>query len=146
MLDDVIKWKHFRVTGPLWGEFTGHRWIPSLRPMTRIFVVFFDLRLNKRLSKQLRCRWFETPWRSLWCHRNGTICIYHTVHSPSYTIFDCLCLLYQQRLPNPEAHQGQINKYAKPCSFRNSWFITRRHNIAHRGWGIVQNYGNVISS
>ena len=25
--DDVIKWKHFRVTGPLWGESTGHRWI-----------------------------------------------------------------------------------------------------------------------
>ena len=28
LLDDVIKWKHFRVTGPLCGEFTGHRWIP----------------------------------------------------------------------------------------------------------------------
>ena len=26
--DDAIKWKHFRLTGPLWGEFTGHRWIP----------------------------------------------------------------------------------------------------------------------
>ena len=26
--DDVIKWKHFRLTGPLWGEFTGDRWIP----------------------------------------------------------------------------------------------------------------------
>ena len=26
--DDVIKWKHFRVTGPLCGEFTGHRRIP----------------------------------------------------------------------------------------------------------------------
>ena len=23
--DDVIKWKHFRVTGPLCGEFAGHR-------------------------------------------------------------------------------------------------------------------------
>ena len=26
--DDVIKWKHFRVTGPLLGEITGHWWIP----------------------------------------------------------------------------------------------------------------------
>ena len=26
--DDVIKWKLFRVTGHLCGEFTGHRWIP----------------------------------------------------------------------------------------------------------------------
>ena len=26
--DEVIRWKHCRVTGPLCGEFTGHRWIP----------------------------------------------------------------------------------------------------------------------
>ena len=26
--DDAIKWKHFRVTGRLCGEFTGHRWNP----------------------------------------------------------------------------------------------------------------------
>ena len=26
--DDVIKWKLFLVTGPLWGEFTGDRWFP----------------------------------------------------------------------------------------------------------------------
>ena len=26
--DDVMKWKHFRVTGPLYGEFAEHRWIP----------------------------------------------------------------------------------------------------------------------
>ena len=26
--DDVIKWKFFRVTDPLCGEFTGHRWTP----------------------------------------------------------------------------------------------------------------------
>ena len=26
--DDVIKWKHCSVTGPLCGEFTGHQWIP----------------------------------------------------------------------------------------------------------------------
>ena len=25
---DIIKWEHFRVTGPLCREFTGHRWIP----------------------------------------------------------------------------------------------------------------------
>ena len=36
----------FRVTGPLWGEFTGHRWIPLTRPVTRSFGVLFDLHLN----------------------------------------------------------------------------------------------------
>ena len=35
------------------------------------FDVFFDLRLHKRLSKQPRRRWFETPSRSLWRHCNG---------------------------------------------------------------------------
>ena len=29
--DDVIKWKLFRVTGHLCGEFTGHRWIPRTK-------------------------------------------------------------------------------------------------------------------
>ena len=49
--DDVIKWKLFRVTGPLCGEFTGPGEFPAQRPVTRSFDVFFDLRLNKRLSK-----------------------------------------------------------------------------------------------
>ena len=64
----------FRVTGPLCWEFTGHWWIPlespSQRPVTRSFDVFFDLRLNKRLSKQSRRWWFGTPQRSLWRHGN----------------------------------------------------------------------------
>ena len=34
------------------------------------FGVFFDLRLNKRLVKQPRRWWFETPWRSGWRHCN----------------------------------------------------------------------------
>ena len=65
----------FRVTGfcvgnspvtagnsPVTGEFLSHR------PVTWSFDVF--LRLNKRLSKQSRRRWFETPSRSLWRHCN----------------------------------------------------------------------------
>ena len=41
-----------RATGPLCGEFTGHRWIHHIKPVTRSFGVFFHLRLNKQLSKQ----------------------------------------------------------------------------------------------
>ena len=40
----------------------------SQRSVTRSFDVFFELRMNKRLSKQPRHRWFETPSRSLWRH------------------------------------------------------------------------------
>ena len=43
---------------------------PAQRPVTRSFDVFFDLRLNKRLSKQSWCWWFETPSHPLWCHCN----------------------------------------------------------------------------
>ena len=51
---------------------------PSQRPVTRTFDVFFDLRLNKRLSKQSLGWWFETPPRSLWIHCNAqTIIFFH---------------------------------------------------------------------
>ena len=43
---------------------------PAQRPVTRSFDVFFDLSLNKRLSKQSGGWWFETLWRPLWRHRN----------------------------------------------------------------------------
>ena len=49
---------------PVTGEF------PSQRPVTQGFGVFFDLRLNKRFSKQSRLRWFEKPSRSWWRHYN----------------------------------------------------------------------------
>ena len=56
----------FRVTGHLCTEFTGPRWIPrTQRPVTQSFDVFFDLRLNKRLSKQSWGWWFETISRPL---------------------------------------------------------------------------------
>ena len=43
---------------------------PSQRPLTRNSDVLFDPRLNKRLSKQPRRWWFETPSRSFWRHYN----------------------------------------------------------------------------
>ena len=44
---------------------------PAQRPVTRSFDVFFDLRLNKRLSKQWWGWWFETPSRPLWHYCNA---------------------------------------------------------------------------
>ena len=49
---------------PVPGEF------PTQRPVTRSFGVFFDLRQNKRLSKQSWGWWFETLSRPLWRHCN----------------------------------------------------------------------------
>ena len=63
--------KIFRVTGfcagnsPVTGE------LPTQRPVTQSFDVFFDLRLNGRWSKQTWGWWFETPSYPLWRHCNG---------------------------------------------------------------------------
>ena len=51
---------------PVPGEF------PAQRPVTRSLDVFFDLRLNQRLSKQSWGWWFETLSCSSWRHCNVT--------------------------------------------------------------------------
>ena len=53
---------------PVPGEF------PTQRPVMRSFDVFCDLRLNKRLSKQSRRRWFETPSCPLCRDYSGVLC------------------------------------------------------------------------
>ena len=72
--DDVMKWKHF----PRYWPFVRgiHRTpvnSPQKRPVTWSFDVFFDLRPNKRLSKQWWGWWFETSLRPLWRRCNGLI-------------------------------------------------------------------------
>ena len=67
--NDVIKWKNI----PRYWPFVRgiHRSpVNSQRPVTRSFGIFFDLRPNKRLSKQSWGWWFETPSRSFWRHCN----------------------------------------------------------------------------
>ena len=49
---------------PVSGEF------PAQRPVTRSFDVFFDLRMNERLSKRSRGWWLETPSHPLWRQSN----------------------------------------------------------------------------
>ena len=75
-IDQITSWRrHQMVTfsaflvicagnSPVPGE------IPTHRPVTRSCDVFFDLRLNKRFSKQSWGWWFETLLRPLWRHRN----------------------------------------------------------------------------
>ena len=50
---------------PVPGEFRAQRQV------TRNFYVFFDLCPNTLLSKQSWGWWFETPSRTVWCHRNA---------------------------------------------------------------------------
>ena len=46
---------------------------PAQRPVTWSFVVFFDLRLNKQLSKWLWGWCVEMPLCPLWCHCNEAL-------------------------------------------------------------------------
>ena len=63
----------FRVTGLCAGNSPGE--FPAQRPVTRSFDVFFDLRLNKRLSEQPWGWWFEMPSWSLWRQCNVQGCL-----------------------------------------------------------------------
>ena len=72
----------FRAIGHLCGEFR-----------TRSFGVFFDLRLNKRLSKQSWGWWFDTQSRPLWRHSNG--CIFWGRYWTLLTILRLLIALFR---------------------------------------------------
>ena len=72
----IAWWRHLMETfsallalcagnSPVTGEFSAQRQV------MRSFDVFFDQRLNKRLSKQSWGWWLETPSRPLWRHSNG---------------------------------------------------------------------------
>ena len=70
-------WCGFRIECDFHGLFQWWRhqmetfFVPAQRSVTRSFDVFFDLRLNERLSKQSWGWWFETPSRPLWRYSNG---------------------------------------------------------------------------
>ena len=69
------------------GEFTAQR------PVTQSFDIFFDLRLNKRLSKQSCGWWFETLSYPLWRHCNemplkhAMIPLIQCIYKKSFSIF-----------------------------------------------------------
>ena len=56
----------FCITGPLWGESTGQRWVPLIKASDAEIWCLIWSAPQQRLSKQSRCRWFETPCRSFW--------------------------------------------------------------------------------
>ena len=105
VMQEVTWWRHQMETfsallvicagnSPVTGEF------PAKRPVTRSFELFFDLSLNKRLSKQSWGWWFETPSCPLWCHCNvqpsghGAKCTYIYIlwHVHSQPIVDINCI------------------------------------------------------
>ena len=63
----------FRVTGPLCGEFTGHRWIPRTKASDAELLWFLWSAHEKTVElKKWWGWWFETPSRPLWRRCNET--------------------------------------------------------------------------
>ena len=63
---------------------------PAKRPMTQSFDVFFDLRLNKRLSKQSWGWWFDMSWSILQCHCN--VIMLYALFYLSHCLHICIIL------------------------------------------------------
>ena len=136
--DDFIKWKHFRVTGPLWV-------FPSQRPVTRSFDAFFGLRLKKRLSKQSRCQWFETPSRLLWHHcnvivstikqkRNIFTAIYRWLICYSKSTYDCFWRSEIETYPFDKHEKTEMIKLNRVNKIRLQWTCTLRMNTSKRNF------------
>ena len=77
---------------------------PSQRPSTRSFGVFFDLRLDKRLSKQSRCRTFERESRSLWRY-----CNVHVGGADVSTIM--ICVYGNEKIANSFIQNLRASRY-----------------------------------
>ena len=85
----------YPVTGPLWPVISRHkgRWREAL-------VFSFDLRLNKRLSKQSWGWWFVKPLRPLWRHCNDKGYIVTSWHGKYLRIIDPLWEEFPSQRPS----------------------------------------------
>ena len=82
--DDVVKWKHFRVTGPTCGEFTGDRWIP----------------LTKASDAELWCCPWSAPWISGWVNnREAGDLRRHRAHYDVIVLLTDFWGIFQLKIP-----------------------------------------------
>ena len=90
---------------------------PSQRAVTRYYDVFLDLRLKKRLSKQSRRRWLETPSRSL-CRRCNVVSRRNSEKAPCGLQITHLFLIKNTRYPT-----NVICSTRKQCQVKLSVWI-----------------------
>ena len=96
----------------------------SQRPVTRSFVVLFELLLNKRLIKQTRRRWFETLCCSLCRHGrdvyNNQIWIHHPKRN--FTYIYCWAIAYTSSIWH---------------GFVNFYLLDDHFSCRMRAWGAI---------
>ena len=118
---------------PAPGEF------PAQRPVTRSFDVFFDLRLNKRLSKQSWGWWFETLSRLLWRHCNGSwISLITLPYQRSTHVCDCfysyiqlLLVLSMKYVHETWVHDMNDNIHVDIAIYEQSVIFFQLNGILH---------------
>ena len=117
----LVSWFHqMEIFSPLLGIWPGNSPVtgefPVQWPVTRSFDVFFDLRLNKRLSKQSWGWWFDTPSRPVWRHCN--VC---GMSSSIYLRGDIMAWKRRSfmrrinRWPVDSPHKGPVMRKVFPC-------------------------------
>ena len=118
-----------RVTGLCAGNSPVTVEFPSQRQVTRSFDVFFDLRQNKRLSKQSWGCWFETPSRSLWrqCNVPAQQRTCHCCNSPGIPPYLQRKCLWHYSDGIMSAMASQINGGSIFCSTVCSCAYQRKH-------------------
>ena len=119
--DDVIKWKHFPHYWPfVWGIHRSPVNSPHKGRWRGALVVFFDLRMNKQLSKQSWGWWFETPSRPLWHHCNDE---FETRMSGKcgVNVLILLCVLIDINLLVARIHIKFKNHFSLGNRTFNSW-------------------------
>ena len=105
---------------------------PSQKPVTRSFDVFFNLCLNKRLSKQSQGWWFKTPLLPLWRHWNGYSALnHHLLDCFLKTMFRQTSKQHQSQAllalceGNPPVTDGFSSQMASDTSWRHHLFSCR---------------------
>ena len=120
--DDVIKWNHFPRYWPFLRGF--HRSPVNSPHKGQGRGGLFNLRLNKRLSKQLWGRWFETPSRPLWRHCNDI-----------------------KYCNNPQAHIGTIRELQVLSQFTYAIYLklyVQRFDLLHDCTLMLRNLTHIL--
>ena len=116
--DDVIKFSSSLAicvgNSPVTGEF------PTQRPVRSSFDAFFDLRLNKRLSKQSWGWWFETPSHPIWRHSNPP-CENTAMCGLCTYVLESTVIMRNKGCPALHTHR-QFWPNSKDC--RINWYLT----------------------
>ena len=112
---------------------------PSQRPVTRSFDVFFDLYLNKRLSKQTRHWWFETPLRSSYRHSNIKIML--QINHKTWLLAAKPC--WYRTLMKTDYHNQFCLKSTYCTIIMNGG---QKLNISFRGYFIKRNLGQPMEN